>query len=203
MTKGKKIFIWAVAVVLLAVIATAIILSVVSTEFYNPVIKDVRHVIIWSNGEQVGVGTHTNPDYQTGANGELTQGNKIYNKIMELHNNSVKESVLTNLLGGGYGYEATVTETETAISSITKSDAVVIEFVCANYETLMFNGEEYTDTDDDVVKFNKMYLAVYNTENLSETTLYFVNTDADKNDSNVQIKFLAKQSELYNYILGL
>lgn len=122
---------------------------------------------------------------------------------MELHNNSVKERVLTNLLGGGYGYEATVTETETAISSITKSDAVVIEFVCANYETLMFNGEEYIDTDDDVVKFNKMYLAVYNTENLSETTLYFVNTDADKNDSNVQIKFLAKQSELYNYILGL
>lgn len=201
MTKGKKIAIGVVTSIIALLVIAVIVLAVIRTSFYNPLQKEASYVAIWTDGELYELNTCYNPTTQMHDVDEYTEGNKIYNKIVELNNKSREEGLLTSLLGNAYGFEATVTEVETTVSTI-KNLGTVLQFVYTSVQTFEFDGKVYKDNDGNTVTYNHMYIEVKDTENLTETTAYLVNNNEDT-DSNFKISFLAKQAELFDYLANL
>ena len=198
MTKGKKIAIIAVGAVVVALVMTIIILAIVQSTFYSPEIKSADELRILIDGEEIGVGVYTNPNKYDVENEDAEE--KVFAEIMEKIHLSEKESVLTSLFGGAYKYNEKLSETTTKISDI-KSNEVVLEFKFDKEQTLMMHGEEKLDNNDNVIKYNKVYVVVNNTTDLTETTAYLC--VANKDESSFKLTYLAKQAELYNYLQGM
>ena len=84
-----------------------------------------------------------------------------------------------------------------------KDGVLSIVFNYVDEQKLIFNGEEYKNTSAQVSKsvtFSRAVLVLTNSTSFEKATLYL--TDADF-ESECQIEFLAHQSDLYEYIVGL
>ncbi len=195
--KLKKILSIVILSVVLAITATVIILAVVPKRHYNPVERDnVMVISVWRET--------VDNSYVRGEIGSEEQ-NKIANEILDLHEKSLKDNVLSSIFQGTSGFEPEVTKYGYSdVSKELKKDAtisVVLDF--AEEQTLKFNGEEYKDTTAQTtksVKYSRAVLTVTNSSSFEKATLYL--TD-DNFTSSYQIKFLAHQSELYDYIVNL
>ena len=198
MTKNKKIAIIAVGAVVIALVITTIILAVVQSTFYAPDIKNADEVRVLINGSEVGAGVYTNPNTYDTENEDAEE--KVFLDIMEKINLSEKESVLTSLFGGAYKYNEALAETDTELSAI-KENEVVIEFKFDKEQTLKMNGEVKKDSDGNEIKYNKVYIVVNDTTDLTETTAYLCVANKDK--SSFKLTYLSKQAELYSFVKTL
>ncbi len=198
MSKATKISLIVACSIIAALVITIITLACVQSTYYSPLTVKADYLRLWYSGEEYDrVGICCNPDFN---NSSIT-GNEIYTKVVELDAISRKESVLTGVMGGANNFEASVSKTETTIGAIKNND-IVVEFSFEESKILIFNGEEYKDSSDATVKYNKIYLVVSNNTYLTETTAYLVNTNVDS-DSQYKVNFLSKQAELYNYLTEL
>lgn len=197
MSKGIKTALISVCSVVGAVIIAIIILAVCSSNFYKPSIDGARDMKIWIDGTNFGVGVYTNPAVFNNADNE---GQKVYRNIEEKYNTTTKESVLTCIFGGAYGFEEKVEDKTTTLTNI-KASGIVLEYTFAEEQTITLDGEVQKDKDGNTIKYNKVFIEVKNTADLTETYAYLYNTRND--DSLIRVTFLAKQAELYSYIDSL
>ena len=197
MTKGKKIAIISVSAVVALIIITIIVLALVKTTFFNLNGNDAKSMRVYINGEEISVGVCSNPDKHAITDNE---GQKIFKNVAEKNEGTSQESVLTCIMSGAFGFKASYEEIETTLATI-KSEGVVLEFVFDEEKVLCIDNEEQKDKDNNLIKYSRIYLQVSNTTDLAATKAYLL--VGDDKESNFVVTFLAKQSELYNYIMTL
>ena len=197
MTKGIKIALISVCSVIATLVIAVIILAVVNTTFYKPVITNAQSLKISVDGTYIGVGLYTNPKYFTESSDN--EGQKIYKNIEAKYCKTTSESVLACLFGGAYSFDEKVEDKTTTLTNI-KSSGIVLEYTFAEEQTIEIDGEVKKDKDGNTIKYNKVFIEVKDSKDLTETYAYLYNTNNE--DSNIRITFLAKQADLYSYIIN-
>ncbi len=196
MTKGKKIALISVSAVVALIVITIIVLALVKTTFFSLNVSNASSLRVFVNGEEISVGICTNPDKHNLASNE---GQKIFNQIEEKSKTNSQESVLTCIVSGAFGFEATWEEQENSKDTIKSSDKIIIEYIFDEQQILYMNGEEQKDSEDNVIKYSRLMLEVNNTTDLANTKVYLIENSTD-DESNFVVTFLAKQADLYEYI---
>lgn len=195
-SNAKKIASIVIIALVLALTVTTIVLAVIPKSLYNPINSGYSTIGVYRDNI-------TNL-YVCGEAGTEEQ-NRVCNELMDLHEKSLKDNVLSNIFQGTSGFDVDVVNNSYSnVMTIAKADGVLaLVFTYLDEQTLKINGEEYKDEtafSSKSVKYNKMFMIINNSQSFEETVVYL--TD-NANKSSYQIKFLAHQSELYNYIKNL
>lgn len=190
--KTRKIVSISIISFVVALTLVVILLAVIPKKQYDPVNTKFNAITIYretSNGMLL-----TNDSSKKGD----------MDKILELHEKSLKDSVLSSMFQGTSTYKANVYHKTTSESSIyNKSGVYALVFSYPEAQTVTLYGEDYkysaTSTQAKTITYERAVLVVTNTSSFEEATLYFI-TDIDDKESECYIKFLAHQSELYDFI---
>ena len=192
----KKILSIVIVSIVLALVAVTIVLAVVPKALYNPLDKNFQNMTIYRNGEE---------DFYIKDFSEKDK--KAFADIMELHEKSLKDSVLSNMLQGTGKFKDVdiVPKGQPDVKeNVVDVDGVyAIEFVYPETKTLKINGEDQLEENTfspKAITYDKMYLIVTDNEKYEKTTIYLAN---EEDDSSYQLVFLSHQSELYDYITNL
>lgn len=192
--KAKRIISISIIGLVLALTAVVIILAIVPKKHYNPLNAEFETVTV----------------YKDKASGLLSTKDasqkKVINEILELHEKSLKDNILSSMFQGTSSYEAKVYRNKSTSASDIYGGSSTGYALVFNYgvdgRVLEMNGEEYRYTygsQSKTVTYYEAVLVLTNTSNFEEATLYLI-TDKDGKKSECYIKFLAHQSELYDYI---
>lgn len=194
----KKILSISIISLVLVLTAVVIILAVVPKKHYNPVDYDFNSISVWRE-------TVTNQYLVKDGNIGSDESDKVVKDIIALHEKSLEDNVLSSLFQGTGSFQPKVTHYSHAnVKNEFQKDGVIsIVFNYVEEQKLIFNGEEYKNTEAQITKavtFSRAVLVLSKSTSFEKSTLYL--TDADF-ESECQIEFLAHQSELYEYIVGL
>lgn len=127
----------------------------------------------------------------------------VYDKVMELFNNSFNTTMLNSMFKGVLFDSANIVEGIEYFSSI-KGD--YIEFQYNDVQTLTLNGKEYSPKSSGINKnYVSVIITVENTNSLSKVTAYVRHggTNTNNNYSRIRFESYAIQSQLYEYINSL
>ncbi|MGN1212598.1 MAG: hypothetical protein ACI4TZ_01030 [Christensenellales bacterium] len=127
----------------------------------------------------------------------------VYDKVMELFNNSFNTTLLNSMFKGVLFDSANIVEGIEYFSSI-KGD--YIEFQYNEVQTLTLNGKEYSPKSSGINKnYVSVIITVENTNSLSKVTAYVRHggTNTDYDYSRIRFESYAIQSQLYEYINSL
>jgi len=195
----KKILSISIIALVLALVVTTIVLAVVPKRLDNPIAEGYDMITVYQNGLERGY------LYDDDKN---SKSNEVYSEIARLHSTSLKDNLLSALFQGTLNYELEVVNKNTTNAlSVAKAEgtkAIVFTYLGDEKETLKINGKVYKDTStmtSKTVKFDQIIMPLNNSKNFEQCTIYLV--DSSTNRSNYQVRFLAHQSDLYNYIASL
>ena len=127
----------------------------------------------------------------------------VYDKVMELYNNSFKTTMLNALFKGALSQGVTVEEGYSYFSSI---EGDYIEFEYNDAQTLKLGNKAYVPTNSGInTKFVSVIIKVDNTNSLSPVTAYIRHGGESTNYTYSRVRFnsFAVQAELYEYINSL
>ena len=191
----KKILSIAIITIVLALTITTIVLAVVPKKLYDPLNQDFITMSVWRDGV-------TNM-YAKGDMGSEEQNNVI-NDILELHDKSLKDNVLSSIFQGTGKYNVKVERYgNNDVSKTAKADGVLsLVFSYKTEQKLTINGEEYYDANATVktVSYSRAVMVLNKSQSFEESTSYLCDADYV---SNCQLKFIAHQSEIWDYIVKL
>lgn len=188
MTKTKKILsILVLSFIGLLAIAT-IVLAIVPSKFDKGIIPDEpREVTVYASSSDT----------------LFSKDESHYNEIVKLLDDSFKESTLSALFQGAYGFENEVNHSvsSSAVESLKSNVALQIDYGTTNDHTLTIGGKEYTygTNNSKTVTFDSIIFAVADTSNLSTVTMYLSNDGTVACSVTVQ----AKQADLYDYLTSI
>lgn len=200
----KKVLSFSIAGLLVAILVATIVTALVKSSFYYPINNDeVMIVQVWKNGA-----LHT--EYKSANEDDA----EIIDEILSLNKKGFQETVLASIFLNHYSHKTHVVYNSTSVNNILTSPlnefVIILDFTNyyqENTKTLELFGEVYKDTTkptgDSTVQYKKMIFQVSNTDSLNEITIYLentVNAAPNLNNSLYQIKTLAKQDKLYNYL---
>ena len=190
--------------------AATITLAIVPVSTYNAVKgatlnnSDPDYMIIYRNGNYNTLMPSTRADYST-----------IYSNIKKNYEKSLKASVLSSFFQGAMSYEETVEKATTSnMDNVLKTKAesgkeaiMYLEFVWEDAQTLYFEGEKYTVTNnkkESTITFTSLAFEVTNNNAFDEVTIYVIDASSSSSRiSNYKIHTLAHQEDLYKYMLSL
>lgn len=195
----KKILSIVILSLILAITITTIVLAVVPKKLYNPITDNYKAIIVYK--DKVSNIYHT-------ADTAAEDDKVIVAKIKENLEMSVKDNILSSMFQGVGSFEERVIYEKTSTDCMSKvakvSGSVCLIFDYLEEQTLELKGNVYTHPEgkgeNNSIVYTKIFMPLNNTEDFQECTVYL--TDGD-NKSNFQVKFLAHQSELYDYIVDL
>lgn len=201
----KKVLSIIIISIILAVVVTTLVLAFVQKSLYNPIVdlgKDIDKyysVTIYKDGVS---NRYNNNDVAS------EEDKEIVAKLDELMKDSTKASILSLMFQGTSSYE--VKPVVHNAGDVMKDIASAKGQVCLVYDfldeepTLMWDGEPYTNKQakdpNAPITFRKLFIPISNTEEFTECTAYLADKD---NKSSYQIKFLAHQSAVYQYMIGI
>lgn len=180
-----------------ALVLVTIILALVPKRLENVVASGYSSITIYS-GEQ----DQTYHYRSETTSADDIKSNEIFNKIGELHKDSLKDSLLSAMFQGVGSFDISVvghSYTDALAQAKTDSQKVVV-FTYLEEQTLKIHGKEYkytTALSGDFVTFDMIVMPVGNTDNFEERTIYLAKSDKK---SQYQVKYLAHHSELSAYI---
>lgn len=196
----KKISAIAVIVLVLALVVTTIVLAVVPKTMANPISDGFSYVMVYQ-GNKSALFT-PNPT----ATGDEAEHNEIFNKIYELHEESLKDTLLSAIFQGTGSFSLTVDKKNpvaNVITTIAESEGNAVVFQYSSTQVLKIDGEVYNDelSSKGVIEYDMIVLQLNDSENYEECVAYLA--DASTKKSVCQVKFLAHQSELNEYVGSL
>lgn len=196
----KKIASISIIAVVLALVVTTIILALVPKSMDNPIMNKANTIVIYQDDASA---RYTYDP--TAITDEQKEVNNVIDTIMDLHEESLKDNVLSAIFQGTGKFKIHVTDNYVAnvISTVAKKDGNCIVF---NYygdtQVLKFNDEVYIHEDNgQSVTFDMIVMPLGSSDSFEECTIYLANSETNK--SSYQLKFLAHQSELNDYISSL
>ncbi len=190
MSTGKKITLWSVVGVVLALIIVVITLACVSKTYTNYLQKGYTSITVYSKGKEKDVL----------AQGEVNEKDpEIFAKIGKLVDKASKEKVLTSIF-----QKTNNVSFELKKVSLTSSN---INSLLTNTENkhlvFKYNTEQTITIDDTEVKFYSIIMEVKDNDYLTQTKIYFQTENvslASSMRSSYQINILTHQAELFDYI---
>lgn len=190
MSTGKKITLWSVVGVVLALIIVVITLACVSKTYTNYLQKGYTSITVYSKGKEKDVL----------AQGEVNEKDpEIFAKIGKLVDKASKEKVLTSIF-----QKTNNVSFELKKVSLTSSN---INSLLTNTENkhlvFKYNTEQTITIDDTEVKFYSIIMEVKDNDYLAQTKIYFQTENvslASSMRSSYQINILTHQAELFDYI---
>lgn len=193
---AKKIASIAIIALVLALTIVTIVLALVPKKLYNPISDGYKLVHVYRDG--------LSNSYKYGDLGS-DESNGIINDLLELHENSLKDNVLSHIFQGTSSFKPTVVNNSYSdVFSMNNADGVLcIVFNYLEEQTLVIDGEEYKDEtalSSKTVTYNKIYMPISNSDSYEECIVYLADSS---NKSSYQIKFLAHQKEIYQYIINI
>ena len=168
MTKKNKWWLILIYCICGVLIATAISLSVIKTN-YAP---DVNEPIL-INIRQVG---SSKPFPHGQKESEDNKDVEVYNKIMTNYNDAFRESVMSGFFSGRTSFKSRIEEcTGTNRNPIDKLTGYVVTFIFPEEQTLMLNGKIYNPPTNSnmVLKYTEMSFSVNEDEKLQSHDIYF------------------------------
>lgn len=197
-TKVKKILSIVIISLILAVTILTIVLALVPKKLYNPIADGYYTVTVYKD--------KNSNIYQT--SGEMSEESQTFkNNLVKYLDKSVKDNMLSSIFQGTGRFEAKVVSKDegnvmTNVANVSGATCLIFNYL--DEQKLVFNGKEYKNpqaTDPTkTITYTKLYMPISKTEDFQEAVVYL--TDKT-NKSSYQIKFLAHQSEIYNYIISL
>ncbi len=191
----KKVISIVIITLVLLLVAATITLACVKNPLYNPLPANYDYVDVYNSN---GSATYYLEDGNE-------KNNAIFNTIGEKHKESFKANLLSEIFQGTLKYKVKVTSTAYSNINTIRDDAkVCLVFNFLETQTLELNGEVYKDDSSFVkeVKYDQIVLPVINDTEFGECTMYLV-TDKTEGKSAYQVKFLAHQGDLYDYLESL
>ena len=190
MSTGKKITLWSVVGVVLALIIVVITLACVSKTYTNYLQKGYTSITVYSKGIEKDVL----------AQGEVNEKDpEIFAKIGKLVDKASKEKVLTSIF-----QKTNNVSFELKKVSLTSSN---INSLLTNTENkhlvFKYNTEQTITIDDTEVKFYSIIMEIKDNDYLTQTKIYFQTENvslASSMRSSYQINILTHQAELFDYI---
>lgn len=193
-SKVKKIISIVIISLVLAITVATIVLALVPKKLYNPIASDYDYVTVYQK--------------------DASQPNTVYpddsdktkiNNISKYLDKSLQDNILSSIFQGISKFESKiVVESTTSVISNIASGSTCLVFGYVNDQTLMFNGKEYKNNNakdpEKTITFNKLVMPLSNDKDFQERVVYVMDNGSN---SNYKIKFLAHQSDLYNYIESL
>lgn len=199
-SKVKKILSIVIISVIVAITALTIILAIVPKRLYNPVVSGYDRVAVYKDGKGVGYDLVEN---------QMTDKQRAFKADLEKYlSDSFKDNMLSSIFQGTGRYENKVVSKneENVVTNIAKaSGSICLVFEYYEEQKLIFNGEEYKNpkaTDPTkTITFTKIYMPLSADSDFQERVVYL--TSGDSKTSSYQIKFLAHQGDLYNFVQNL
>jgi hypothetical protein len=192
----KRILAIVVVCLVLALTVTTIILAVVPYNVYNPIKDDFVRVTVYRDEIS---NSFNNGDLGT------DEHNKVIDELLALNEKSLKDNLLSSMFQGVTSYEVEVTNTAySTIKNLYDGEGIfclVFDYL-DNVQTLKIDDEEFKFEETfsaKSIEYTKVIMPITNTEDFQNNTLYFVKDGK----SNYQLKYLAHQSELYDYIKNM
>lgn len=200
---AKKIASISIIAVVVALVITTIVLALVPKTLSNPIMDGYATITLYQ-GNKSAQYKYNN----TATTESQLEHNKIFTTVQELHEKSFEDNLLSAMFQGTNKYEMEVVKaSETSvISKVAEKDgtcAIVYTYLGDEKLTLKLNGEVYEDESSTsaVVKFDMIVMQLTNSDNFEECTIYLADRTTKK--SAYQVKFLARQADLYEYVSGL
>lgn len=197
MSKAKKITVFSVVGVVLALVLVVIILACVPSYFNNFVGKRSSSITVYNYNNGINATFVNKPD-------AFTENNyKSYLKLNDAVEKASSEKVLTAMFQGSYKFESKLIEkkrTASQVKSLLQTKDCT--FLIFNYK----NQEQSVTIDGTEVKYYSIIMEVDPSDYLKETKVVFVKnveTSVDNMESDYETSFLAKQDELYDLIMDL
>lgn len=191
----KKIISIVIISLVLAITVTTIVLALVPKKLYNPIASGYSYITIYQKDASE-PNTYTVKDHKD-----------VIENVDKYLEKSIRDNVLSSIFQGtgSFEYGVNIVKTTNVISSVaSSSENTCIVYGYLEEQVLKINGETYKNpestTTNKEVNFNRLVMLVENNADFQECTVYVLD---DGDNSNYQIKFLAHQSDLYNYIESL
>ena len=195
----KKVLSIVILCVIVAITVATVVLAVVPKTLYNPIADGYSAITIYKD-------TQSNTYKNVENNSE--QDREVIEKIETLHGYSIQDNILSTIFQGTSSFEKSVVYEKTATDCMTniakKSGTVCLIYNYLDEQTLVIDDEEYTHPDatgeNNTIVYTKMFMTVRDTQDFQECTVYLAGSN---NKSNFKVKFLAHQSDLYEYLTSL
>lgn len=191
-SKVKKIISIVIISLVLAITITTVVLALIPKKLYNPIASGYDYVTVYKKNE-----SRKNSYY---ARDE--EDKPVLNDIANYLDKSLKDNILSSIFQGTSSFEnKIVAEATSSVLNNVASGSTCLVFGFADSQTLMFNGVEYKNpnstTPENPITFNRLVMPISNDKDFQERVVYVLD---ESGTSNYKIKFLAHQSDLYNYI---
>lgn len=185
---GKMILSLSLVFVLLAVAVLSLI-GTVFTKDYNYNFADPSVIKVRLNG----FGNGLVPTFE--------KGDKEYDEIMKLYNDSFKSKILIALFGGKLNEKVTVTEDYKSMSTL---NGTILEFFYNTVQELKVNGEKYEAKIISDESYITVYIQIQNVNSLTQVDAYVRYRNSSSNNySYLKLSTYANQARLYKYLQDL
>lgn len=201
----KKIISISVISLVLALVVLTIVLALVPKKFENPIADNYATITIYKDGVP--------PQQFNYTENPATESEKAHNEIMstieKLHEESLKDNLLSAIFQGTGSFEVKVVKEyiPNVITTVAKAEgtnALVYTYLQEEKQVLKINGEVYKDESklsSTEVTFDMIVMPLGTTDGFEQRTVYLANRS--NNQSSYQVTFIAHQAELNDYISSL
>lgn len=195
---AKKIVSISVIVLVVALVITTVVLALVPKKMNDPIAEDYRRVWVYQGNKSAAFSYVANTTDE-----DQLEHNEIIEKIQELHEDSLKDNLLSAIFQGTGSFKPEVSKVKktNATTSIAGQEGNALVFEYYDMQTLKINGEVYKDEgtlSSSTVTYDMIIMPLGDSENFDQCTIYLV--DKSENISYYQVSFLAAQSELNEYV---
>ena len=202
----KKIVSISVVSLVLALVAATIVLALVPKKLVNPVTDGYASITVYKDSSsQQYFKDFYNPTTATEAEKKY---NAVYGEISDLHKESLKDNLLSAMFQGlgKFGVEVVASLNSNVETNIAQAEGncLVFTYIGEEKQILKINGEVYydeTSLKSEAVEYDMIVMPLSAENGFSERVIYLADRETKK--SQYQLKFLADQSELNEYIESL
>jgi len=195
----KKVLSIVILCLVVAITLTTIILAVIPKKLYNPISDGYYAITVYKDQES---------NLYRATENASTEEKDFVDKITKLQQKSVQDNILSALFQGTGKFEERVVYESTSTDAMSKvanvADTICLIFNYLDEQTLIMNGKECTHAnatgEGKTIVYSKMFMQISDNDQFEECTIYLTGSD---NKSNYQVKFLAHQSDIYEYLTSL
>lgn len=202
----KKIVSISVVSLVLALVVATIVLALIPKRLANPITEGYASVTVYKDS----LDKQYFKDFYNSANATEAEKkyNAVYSEITDLHKDSLKDNLLSAMFQGlgKFGIEVVPSLEADVIKNVAKAEGncLVFTYIGENKQVLKVNGEVYYDETalkSEAVEYDMVVMPLSANGGFEERVIYLADRETGK--SQYQLKFLADQSELNEYIENL
>lgn len=202
----KKIVSISVVSLVLALVIATIVLALVPKKLANPVADGYASITVYKDS----LDKQYFKDFYNSANATEAEKkyNAVYGEITELHKESLQDNLLSAMFQGlgKFGIEVVPSLQSDVIKNVAKAEGncLVFTYIGEDKQILKINGEVYYEEkafQSEAVEYDMIVMPLSSGSGFEERVIYLADRETGK--SQYQLKFLADQSELNDYIENL